>query len=91
MTFLYCNGCKSIICYPAFYLKHAVACTTEYRMIYKGQGKKAPIMSERKPISDERGHNINDVTGTWHSTIGYVRMGRVDSQYVQYRADASSK
>ena len=91
MTFLYCNGCKSIICYPPFYLKLAVACTTEYRMIYKGQGKKASIMSERKPISDERGHNINDVTDTWHSTIGYVRMGRVDSQYVQYRADASSK
>ena len=38
MTFLYCsNGCKSIICYPPFYLKLAVACTTEYRMIYKGQ------------------------------------------------------
>ena len=38
MTFLYCNGCKSIICYPAFYLKLAVACTTEYVMIYGGQG-----------------------------------------------------
>ena len=90
MTFLYCNGCKSIICYPAFYLKLAVACTTEYVMIYGGQGKRASI-GEGKPKADERGHIINDVTDTWHSTIGYVRMGRVDSQYVQYRADASSK
>ena len=73
MTFL---CCKSIICYPSFYLKLAVACTTEYMMIYRGQGKRAS-KGEGKPIADERGHSINCVgnTGTWHSTIGYVRMG----------------
>ena len=72
-------------------MKLAVACTTEYKIIYGGQGKRASIMGERKPIADERGHSINDVTDTWQSTIDYVRMGRVDSQYVQCRTDASNK
>ena len=71
-------------------MKLAVACTTEYMIIYRGQGKRAS-KGEGKPIADERGHSINDVTDTWQSTINYVRMGRVDSQYVQFRTDASNK
>ena len=71
-------------------MKLAVACTTEYMIIYRGQGKRAS-KGEGKPISDERGHSINDVTDTWESTIDYVRMGKVYSQYVQCRTDASNK